>query len=74
MVEKELIDFRVAAPLVLGLSKIYYRKMSYLLTESNSTLDNLKNPFSEQNLGKALNLKYRDAEDGEGGAARQKKK
>jgi tryptophan 2,3-dioxygenase len=57
MVEREIVDFRVVAPLILGLSKIYFRKMNYLLTESNSTLDNLRNPFSEQNLGKALGLR-----------------
>lgn len=74
MVEREIIDFRVVAPLVLGLSKIFFRKMNYLLSESNSTLDNLRNPFSDQNLqgNKALGAKYREVAEEEGG--RHKKK
>ena len=47
LVTQGTIDFRVVAPLVFGLAKILYRKMSYLLNETNSTLESLKNPFDE---------------------------
>jgi hypothetical protein len=45
MVEQDLVDFRVVAPLILGLAKIYFKKFNYLISESNTTLDNLRNPF-----------------------------
>ena len=35
-------------PLLLGLTKIMSRQLSYLLNESNSTLESLKNPFSDE--------------------------
>lgn len=48
MVAQDIVDFRVVAPLILGLSKIYQKKYSYLLSESNLTLESLKNPFVDQ--------------------------
>ena len=45
LVDQGLVDFRVVAPLVLGLSKIYQKKFNYLLTESDTTLESLRSPF-----------------------------
>ncbi len=47
MVQQEIVDFRVVAPLILGLSKIYQKKFNYLISESNTTLENLRNPFQD---------------------------
>ena len=38
-------------PLLLGLTKIMSRQLSYLLSESSSTLESLKNPFSDEQEG-----------------------
>jgi hypothetical protein len=48
MVKRDIVDFRVVAPLILGLSKIYQKKFNYLISESSTTLDSLRNPFQEQ--------------------------
>ncbi len=48
MIKKDAIDFRTIAPLVLGLSKIFYKKYTFLCSESNTALDVLKHPFAEQ--------------------------
>lgn len=47
LVAKETIDFRTVAPLMLGLSKIFYKKLNYLISDSATTLDQLRNPFQD---------------------------
>jgi hypothetical protein len=42
-------DFNTLSPMILGLAKIYQKKMHYLLGESQQTLETLKNPFSVEN-------------------------
>ncbi|CDW81376.1 double-strand-break repair protein rad21 [Stylonychia lemnae] len=64
LLQQGSVDFRAMVPLVLGLTKLLYRKMNYLLSESNSTLDNLKNPFGDleqnQNSGEKSKRQYRE--------------
>lgn len=48
LVDQGLVDFRVVAPLILGLSKIYQKKFNYLLSESSTTLESLRSPFAEE--------------------------
>jgi hypothetical protein len=43
-------DFRRVFPFVFGLIKILLRKMTFLISESNSTLESLKNPFASEDL------------------------
>ena len=43
-------DFRRVYPFVFGLIKILLRKMTFLISESNSTLESLKNPFASEDL------------------------
>lgn len=43
-------DFRRVYPFVFGLIKILLRKMTFLISESNSTLESLKNPFASDDL------------------------
>jgi hypothetical protein len=43
-------DFRRVFPFVLGLIKILVRKFNFLISESNSTLESLKNPFATDSL------------------------
>lgn len=43
------IDYKTVIPLVHGLSKLLYRKFNYLLSESSTTLETLKNPFADLN-------------------------
>ena len=40
-------DFRKVYPFVFGFIKILLRKANFLISESTSTLDSLKNPFAE---------------------------
>ena len=46
------LSFVHAAPLLLGLVKLYYKKMSYLLNETTQTLESLKSPFEEMEAKK----------------------
>ena len=43
-------DFRQVYPFVFGLVKILARKFNFLISESNTTLDSLKNPFAEDEV------------------------
>ena len=43
-------DFREVYPFVFGLVKILARKFNFLISESNTTLDSLKNPFAEDEV------------------------
>ena len=45
-----MVDFRVLAPLIVGLSKIFQKKFNYLISESHTTLESLRNPFAEDNI------------------------
>lgn len=40
-------DFRKVYPFVFGFIKILLRKANFLVSESTSTLDSLKNPFAD---------------------------
>jgi hypothetical protein len=39
LVDMEQVDFRAITPLIIGLSKIFYKKFNYLLSEGNTTLE-----------------------------------
>jgi hypothetical protein len=39
LLSSDSVDFRVITPLVLGLTKIFFRKYNFLLSESNTTLE-----------------------------------
>lgn len=41
-------DFRKVFPFVFGFIKILLRKFNFLISESNSTLESLKNPFANE--------------------------
>ena len=69
LVEHQAIDFRVMAPLILGLSKIFYKKFNYLLSESSTTLEALRHPFSEEDLKARDAVRYQER-----GASKGKKK
>ena len=43
-------DFRRVFPFVFGLIKILLRKLNFLISESNSTLESLKNPFASDEV------------------------
>ena len=43
-------DYRQVYPFVFGLVKILARKFNFLISESNTTLDSLKNPFAEDEV------------------------
>lgn len=43
-------DFRRVYPFVFGFIKILLRKFNFLISESTSTLDSLKNPFAEEDV------------------------
>jgi hypothetical protein len=43
-------DFRKVYPFVFGLIKIMLRKLNFLISESSSTLESLKNPFAEDSV------------------------
>ena len=47
---ENVTDFRRVYPFVFGLIKILLRKMTFLICESNSTLESLKNPFDSDEL------------------------
>ena len=55
LMQQGSIDFRAVIPLVHGLSKLLYRKFNYLLSETSSTLETLKNPFADLNEGAEAN-------------------
>ena len=40
-------DFRKVYPFVFGLIKILARKFNFLISESSTTLESLKNPFAD---------------------------
>ena len=42
------IDYRTLINLLYGFSKILARQMNYLLSESTTTLESLKNPFTDE--------------------------
>lgn len=52
-------DFRKVYPFVFGLIKILLRKFNFLISESNSTLDSLKNPFAEDEVEEIHETKKR---------------
>mmetsp|Transcript_48589 Transcript_48589/g.35763 ORF Transcript_48589/g.35763 Transcript_48589/m.35763 type:complete len:130 (-) Transcript_48589:357-746(-) len=65
MVEEEVVDYRVVPPLMLGLTKLLQKKFNYLISESSSTLDRLKNPFQDPDQVPKSNQKgWKDEEDG----------
>ena len=43
-------DFRRVFPFVFGLIKILVKKFNFLISESNSTLESLKNPFASDEV------------------------
>jgi hypothetical protein len=43
-------DFRKVYPFVFGFIKILLRKFNFLISESNSTLESLKNPFATDDV------------------------
>jgi hypothetical protein len=47
LLKKDDTDFRRVFPFVFGLIKILLRKFNFLISESNSTLESLRNPFAE---------------------------
>ena len=48
LMRDESTDFRRVFPFVFGLIKILIRKFNFLISESNSTLESLRNPFAEE--------------------------
>ena len=50
LMSENATDFRRVYPFVFGLIKILLRKMTFLISESNSTLESLKNPFASDEL------------------------
>jgi len=48
LLSKDDTDFRRVFPFVFGLIKILLRKFNFLISESNSTLESLRNPFAEE--------------------------
>lgn len=50
LMSENAADFRRVYPFVFGLIKILLRKMTFLISESNSTLESLKNPFASEEL------------------------
>ena len=50
LMSENVTDFRRVYPFVFGLIKILLRKMTFLISESNSTLESLKNPFASDEL------------------------
>ena len=50
LMSENATDFRRVYPFVFGLIKILLRKMTFLISESNSTLESLKNPFASEEL------------------------
>jgi hypothetical protein len=50
LMSENATDFRRVYPFVFGLIKILLRKMTFLISESNSTLESLKNPFASEDL------------------------
>jgi hypothetical protein len=45
LLQKETIDFRTVAPMMLGLVKIFYKQLNYLMSEAQTTISRVRNPF-----------------------------
>jgi hypothetical protein len=50
LLNERATDFRRVFPFVFGLIKILLRKFNFLISESNSTLESLKNPFASDDV------------------------
>jgi hypothetical protein len=50
LLSERATDFRRVFPFVFGLIKILLRKFNFLISESNSTLESLKNPFASDDV------------------------
>ncbi len=50
LLSERATDFRRVFPFVFGMIKILLRKFNFLISESNSTLESLKNPFASDDV------------------------
>ena len=55
LLSERATDFRKVFPFVIGFIKILLRKFNFLISESNSTLESLKNPFASDDVEEIAN-------------------